>query len=373
MTTKTAFLATWFAFGILVPLAAQNYSVFISDAGNFDKPPWQILKFDANGQNGHVFTTEHLAWPQDIFFLDQENAVLVSNLNNGRISKYNAATGAFTGEFATGIGGPTRMRLGPDSLLYVLQWQGNGKVWRYQLNGAFVDEFTAVGVPTSIGLDWDTAGNLYVSSYNGRYVRKFSPTGADLGKFVSTNLAGPTNIWFEPNGDLLVIDYNGGAVKRFDSQGNFKGVFITALPQGEGVGVLPDGRIVIGCGGASSVRVYDAAGSLLNDLVPSGTLGLRTPNAVVFHPAPVSAIRELYLEKTLLSPSAGVVFRLADPEALRGVQALEVYTAAGVFVGAIPVAGSGQWDASGLPAGIYRVMARLPDGTVARQTVAVQQ
>ena len=86
------------------------------------------------------------------------------------------------------------------------------------MNGSFVDEFTSTGVNTRIGLDWDTSGNLYVSSYNGKFVQKFNTSGEDLGKFISSNLPGPTNIWFNTAGDLLVNDYNGGAVKRFDSR-----------------------------------------------------------------------------------------------------------------------------------------------------------
>jgi len=54
--------------------------------------------------------------------------VLISNLNTGRITKYNSSTGEYIGDFATGIAGPTRMKIGADSLLYVLQWSGNGKV-----------------------------------------------------------------------------------------------------------------------------------------------------------------------------------------------------------------------------------------------------
>jgi len=33
----------------------QTIEVYVSDAGNFSSPPWQILKFDENGDNGEVF------------------------------------------------------------------------------------------------------------------------------------------------------------------------------------------------------------------------------------------------------------------------------------------------------------------------------
>ncbi|MBL7794946.1 MAG: hypothetical protein JNJ90_00440 [Saprospiraceae bacterium] len=374
MKTKQFFLAAALTACCLGLLPAQNYSVYVSDAGDFQNPPWKILKFDADGSNGQVFISQNLAWPQDLFFLENENIVLVSNFSNGRITKFNLSTGDYLGEFATGIGGPTRMRLGSDSLLYVLQWFGNGRVRRYSLAGAYLGEFTTTGVSNSIGMDWDTAGNLYVSSYNGKYVRKFSPTGADLGNFISANLIGPTNIWFTENGDLLVLDYEGGSVKRFDSTGQFKGVFIAGVPRGEGVAFLPNGHILLGCGGSSSVREYDGAGTLIGDFVPPGTLGLRTPNAVVLRPLPATAVREAYREVAFVVPTVGTLFRFADPDALQGATELEVHNSAGQLVRKITFADStATWDASGMPAGVYHLVARFADGVVGRQTVVVQK
>ena len=46
----------------------QNLEIYVSDAGNFSSPPWQILKFDENGENPEVFINTNLAWPQDIRF-----------------------------------------------------------------------------------------------------------------------------------------------------------------------------------------------------------------------------------------------------------------------------------------------------------------
>ncbi len=259
----------------------QTYEVYVSDAGNFSSPPWQILKFDENGENPSVFIKDEIAWPQDILFLEDQNVVLISNLNTNRITKHDAETGAFLENFATGISGPTRMKIGADSLLYVLQWSGTGKVKRYQLDGTFVDDFTSTGVTQSIGIDWDDSGNLYVSSYNGDHVRKFDGTGSDMGLYITTNLLGPTNIWFDESGDLLVSDYNGTAVKRFDSLGVFKGNFLTGLSNSEGVAFFPNGDILIGNGATSSVKLFSSEGNFIKDLIASGAGNLQTPNAVV--------------------------------------------------------------------------------------------
>jgi len=269
---------------------SQDIEIYVSDAGNFSSPPWKILKFDENGENPEIFIDTVLAWPQDILFLEDQQVVLISNLNTGRITKYNSTTGEFIGDFATGIGGPTRMKIGADSLLYVLQWAGNGKVKRYQLDGTFVDDFTSVGVPQSIGIDWDSDGNLYVSSYNGDNVRKFDSNGNDLGVFVNTNLAGPTNIWFDDNDDLLVIDYDGTAVKRFDSNGAFINNFLTGLSQAEGVDFFPNGNILIGNGATGSVKMFDSNGSYIEDFIPSGSGNLLRPNAVVIREVNPSSV-----------------------------------------------------------------------------------
>jgi len=259
----------------------QDYDIYVSDAGNFAQPPWQILKFDKNGENPEVFITENLNWPQDILFLENTNTVLVSNFNSGRIDRYHAETGQFIEIFAANLGAPTRMKIGPDGLLYVLQWSGNGRVARFKLDGTFVDHFTNSAVFQSIGLDWDSAGNLYVASYNGQLVRKFNTNGIDQGNFVSNNLTGPTNIWFENNGDLLVSDYSGGVIRGFDSEGVYLGVYIQGLSQSEGVDYLPNGNLLIGNGGTHAVKMFTRSGIFVKDIIPSGSGGLIQPNAVV--------------------------------------------------------------------------------------------
>ena len=259
----------------------QSNEIYVVDVGPDRGQPWQVLKYDENGDNPQVFINTELSRPQDIVFLEGANTALVSNLPSGRITKYNASTGSYTGDFATGIDGPTRMKIGADNLLYVLQWFGNGRVLRYRLDGTFVDEFTNVGVSQSIGLDWDSQGNLYVSSFDGRHVRKFDSSGNDLGLFISSFLAGPTNIWFDANGDLLVLDWSGTSVRRFDSDGNFLREFIQGLSQPEGIEALGNGHFLIGNGGTSAVKQFDEDGNFVEDFIPSGSGGLATPVAVV--------------------------------------------------------------------------------------------
>lgn len=280
LTTTLFFLISQF---IMAQNTPSNYSIYISDAGNYDKPPWQILKFDSNGENGTLFTKDSLAWPQDILFLQDENEVLISNLNSGKINRHDSQTGAYLGVFTEGIDGPTRTRIGPDGLLYVLQWAGNGKVLRYQLNGTSEGEFTETGVPQSIGMDWDTDGNLYVSSFQEASVTKFSKSGANLGVFAKDSLQGPTNIWFNENKQLVVLDWKGGFIALFDMKGQFIRKITTDLQNVEGLVQLPNGNLLIGNGGTGCVKEITLKGRFVKDVVIPNATGLKTPNAVVIH------------------------------------------------------------------------------------------
>lgn len=344
----------------------QTIEVYVSDAGNFSSPPWQILKFDENGENPEVFINSNLAWPQDIVFIEDQDIVLISNLNSGTITKHNSATGAFIENFATGISGPTRMKIGADSLLYVLQWSGNGKVRRYQLDGTFVDEFTSVGVPQSIGIDWDGNGNLYISSYGGDNVRKFDTNGNDLGLFINSNLLGPTNIWFDAAGDMLVSDYNGTAVKRFDAAGTYVNNFLTGLSNSEGVDFFPNGNILIGNGATSSVKLFDNAGNYIEDFISSGAGNLLTPNAVVIRENNAvsvsgsgnSFINNYILEQNYPNPfNPGTIISFSIPNS--EFTQLKIYDALGTEINSLvnEYKQSGNYDiefnAENLPTGIY--------------------
>ncbi|MEQ8715949.1 MAG: Ig-like domain-containing protein [Cyclobacteriaceae bacterium] len=257
-----------------------NMEIFISDAGGFANPPWKILRFDKYGENPSVFTEENISWPQDIIFIDDK--VIISNLNSGQITEYDVTTGQYLGVFAENIGGPTRMKIGPDGLLYVLQWSGNGRVLRYNTDGTFVDQFTSAGVAQSIGLDWDEGGNLYVSSFNmgsNGFIRKFDSNGNDLGNHIASNLQGPTDIWFDSNNHLIVNDYGANRVKRFNGS-NYVGDVVTGISQPEGIGILPNAYHLIGSSGSGSVKLYDQDYNPKGDWITSLGSGLIAPNAV---------------------------------------------------------------------------------------------
>ncbi len=360
-------------FGTAGFLSAQTFEVYVSDAGNFTTG-FQILKFDGNGENGEVFINEQLAWPQDIVFLDHRNSVIISNLSSKRITEYDAETGEYLGEFAAVEGEPTRMKVGEDGLLYVLQWAVGGTVLRFNLDGNPVDTFTTAGVSRSIGMDWDADGNLYVSSWTGNFVQKFSPTGEDMGRFISSNLNGPTNIWFDEEGNLLVANWTGGEVRKFNSEGNYEGVFIGNIGSVEGVSILPNGDILLGDGADGSINRYDSEGDFIEELVPKGSLGLSTPNAVILREV-VTSVKKAPEPVNFIAPTIGTEFHiLGDKVAASDIEAFEAYDMQGRLQARIPYTGQHIfWNASAHPAGMYTIVARLKDSTAWRQKVVVAQ
>lgn len=261
---------------------AQTVEFYAVDVGPNRAAPWQVVKYDGNGQSPQVFIDAQLNRPQDILFLEDQGVALVSNLGGQRITRHNATTGEYIDDFASIPGQPTRIKIGPDGLLYVLQWQGQLPVLRYQLDGTLVDEFTSVGVSQSIGMDWDSAGNLYVASFDGPNVRRFDNQGNDMGLFATERLQGPTNIWFDDNGNLVVVDWTGRAIRRYDAEGNFVATFVSGLNEPEGIEFLDNGNFLIGNGGTSSVREYQPDGTFVGDFVTPGLGGLEKPNALRF-------------------------------------------------------------------------------------------
>lgn len=336
-------------------LWSQDYEIYVSDAGGFNNPPWKVMRFDETGGNPETLDDTNVAWPQDILVLETLDIFLVSSLNTGTITRHDLTTGAYIDDFATGIGGPTRMKKGDDGLIYVLQWTGNGPVLRYMIDGTFVDSFTSVGINQAIGLDWDDSGNLYVSSFGGGSVRKFDSSGNDMGLFIDSNLSGPTNIWFRDNGDMVVLDWSGNDAKLFDSDGNFLGVFIPGLSQPEGVDFYPNGDFLVGDGGNAAVNRYDSDGNLLEVLIPSGTGGLIQPNAVILRD-PNLSVEDNVLSSVFVTPTVGQKFNIGTNIQTEYDQ-LDIYDISGKLVETLQLDSRSVWEANAHAEGVYFIVA----------------
>lgn len=350
---------------------AQDFYIYVSDAANFSSGDFKIVQFDPNGENPIDYIVDELAWPQDIVFLEDEDRVLVSNLGSGRITKYNSRTGAYVEDFAAVAGGPTRMKIGDDGLLYVLQWSNtDNKVLRYQLDGTFVDEYTDTGVSQSIGFDWNDASHIFVSSFGGALVQQYDDTGTDAGTFINSNLSGPTNLEIE-DGIMYILDWNAGKCVRFDaSTGAFIDDFIITLQNPEGLAFLPNGHLLIGDNGTNSVREFDASGNDLGEYTTGGNLV--TPNAVILRDSIFLSVSEEVLNTVIATPSIGSRFSI-NPKMALNFRAIDVYDVNGSLVTSIELSNTPLWNAQDLSEGIYFMVATTPNGQKASQKIVVKR
>ncbi len=235
-----------------------------------------------------------LSGTQDML-MHPDGRLLVTGINNTTVKSYNGTTGAYLGDFSSGVSiqGPTKLTLGPDSLIYVTQWNSSqNEVVRLNLDGSFHSKWTSGGPTRALGQEWDKDGNLYVAIFGNTgdgVVRKFDPFGNDLGDFIpTTQLQGPTEIWFDSNGDLLVQDWSASNVKRFDSAGNFINVFTSGVGQSEGFAVFDDRSILMPDWASDVVHHVDSVGTYLS-IFAAGN-GLSDPNGILRRSAVISSL-----------------------------------------------------------------------------------
>jgi len=358
-------------FTSIFSLAQGNYELYVSDAGNFNNPPWQILKYDQNGENGEVFISDHLAWPQDILFLEDQNQVLISNLNSDSINIHDATTGEFIGLFGTQADGPTRMAIGPDGLIYVLQWNLDGKVLRYETDGTYLGPFTDIGVHRSIGIAWDSKEKLYVSSYTQNLVRVYDSEGNDLGNFIDSGLNGPTNIWFTIGGGLHVNNYNTGEVFRYNLVGEYQETLITGIQGNEGIAIVPPFDFLIGGGQAGVVNKYNSDGTFVEELISSQPLNLLTPNAVVRRDLMTFGTDDLNPDDFVISPVPGDTFQLQTETDIE-IDKVEVIDATGKRVFQKEYTGGVLWNGNDFPEGQYTISIQFKNGASVSKKVILQ-
>ena len=81
--------------------------------------------------------------------------------------------------------------------------------------------------PDALRIAFDKSDNLYVTNMAVDKIRKFSPTGVDLGDFATTGLNQPAGLAFDANGDLYVANRGDNTIREFSPTGVDLGYFAT--------------------------------------------------------------------------------------------------------------------------------------------------
>jgi streptogramin lyase len=221
---------------------------------------YQVLRYeDATGAFLGIFATG-LPGDRPLSMTVGPDGNLYVGMNNfgppfeSFIRRFDGQTGAFIDTFAAGGGllGPGHLVFGPDGNLYVASFGpfANSKVIRYNgITGAYIDDFVQVGSGGLLGAEglvFGPDGNLYVTSRVTNQVLRYDGlTGAFLGVFAAVGQNGPIDLVFGPDGNLYVLNNPSTnlEVLRFDGlTGAFIDVFVSAFTGGSDGSSLVFGR-----------------------------------------------------------------------------------------------------------------------------------
>ncbi len=336
-------------------IAQESFEVYVNSRGTHS-----IKKYDQDGNYLEDFISSGsggLTNPEDILF-HPDGSVLITGFSNQYIKRYDGVTGNYMGNFSSGynLAGPSKMSIGPDSLIYVTQWgETQNKVVRFNLEGEFVDEFTNIGAPKGLGHLWDEEKNFYIALFGSGgsgTIHKFDSLGNDKGTFItSAVLQGPTSIWRNVIGEWLVEDWLTGKVLRYGQSGDYIDEFASGMTNPEGIAFLPDGKMLIGDWGEDAVHLVDWDGSLLGYFC-SGN-GLLDPNSVKIKYVPTTNISENTQTNLVVNPTTGYRFSVELPN---NTGYLYIINTAGIIVEHMKMESHIIWDANDHPDGQYIIL-----------------
>ncbi|HKY63507.1 MAG TPA: Calx-beta domain-containing protein [bacterium] len=291
MKTQRSWLLTLALFCFLAfapPLEASDLLVTAQSSGNvlrYDGRTGEFIEeFIATGSGG-------LARPDGIDFHPNGN-LLVLDLDLDQILEYNGGNGDFLATF--GPAGPSGdcVVLGPDGNIYACDFSDD-QVFKIAPDGTGAPFLTGVNGPE--GLDFDAAGNIYVSGCNENAVRRFDgATGQLIDVFVAPDSGGlscPVAVLFGPDGNLYVSSLDTNEILRYNGT---TGAFIDAfVPAGSGglsapFGMLfrSDGNLYVASIDTDEILRYNGTtGAFIDAFVTAGSGGLDQPLDMVFFPA----------------------------------------------------------------------------------------
>jgi sugar lactone lactonase YvrE len=192
----------------------------------------QVLRYDADGNFLGAFATggaEGMLFPQGIR-LGPDGNLYVACLHSGKVYRYQGPNGAQPGNFmdvySAGMpDDPSNLEFGPDGRLYI---RAADKIYRATgIPGTPAQVFVAGGSGGLTGggrdMAFDAENNLLVAERNtGAVLRYQGPYGASPGAFIDAvvppglgGLSAPIGITFDAAGNLYVSSYDQNEVLRY--------------------------------------------------------------------------------------------------------------------------------------------------------------
>jgi sugar lactone lactonase YvrE len=202
------------------------------DAGNLyvssDNPAGNSIQKFAPDGTGSIFADSGSSEPHALVF-DTAGNLYVANTHNNTIVKFTPdGVGTVFADAQDDLASPIDLAFDTAGNLYVSNAYGgparNGSVLKFTPDGVG-SVFADTGLQLAFGLAFDREGNLYVSNNRSSTIRKFSPTGTDLGVFASAGLDSPYGIMFDRVGNLYACNRGNSTIEKFSPTGADLGVF----------------------------------------------------------------------------------------------------------------------------------------------------
>ncbi len=210
------------------------------------------------------------------------------------IERFNGATGAFMGTFATGPINGVRTIVFRGSYMYVASEYTNQVLQYDATTGAYISVFASAGsggISGNYGMTFGPEGNLYVSGRNSNNVIEYNgTTGALIRTFVAAGSGGlnlPEGIAFDPSGTYLYVASSGsGQILKYKANtGAFVGVGASSgLGTPHNVAFGSDGLMYVSSGGNNRILRFMENGTYVDDYVPADSGGLTDPHWMAFGP-----------------------------------------------------------------------------------------
>lgn len=256
----------------------------------------QILRYDgSSGAYLGVFADTHIDGPQTIE-VGPDGNVYVGSEYSGNVTKW-SPTGAYMGDFVTGLPGPQQMQFGPDGNLYVLNHLSSDPAPVYKFNGtsgAFMGLVgPGAGPGHTHGMAFRGDGHLFIDNIGAGAIHHTGPLGVgDLGVFAGgPELAVAAHMEFGPDGNLYVSNPmsggtpTGGIIRYNGLSGAPMGVFSTVGVSTGTWGMAFHGTDLFYSAGSGVAKVSATTGGLASAFVSPGSGGLAGAAGIAFLPA----------------------------------------------------------------------------------------